>query len=139
MIWFSSGRQYITSPWPRGLYARLGSERFKSQLRHLIFFANCLSQINIELNISVAISLIANLLQLKHWKALVALYKNKLVYNLTTFTFLTILDPNKFSTFCALISNCNKIPTIIKRFLGNTYCIFEIGNIMHPGLSIFIY
>jgi hypothetical protein len=38
---------------------------------------------------SVAISLIANLLQLKHLKALMALYKNKSVYDLTTFTFLT--------------------------------------------------
>jgi hypothetical protein len=56
------------------------------------FFSHFLSQINIELNISVAISLIANLLQLKHWKALVALYKNKLVYNLRTFTFLTFWD-----------------------------------------------
>jgi hypothetical protein len=58
----------------------------------------------------VAIRFIANLL--KHLKTLVALYKNKLVYNLTTFTFLTFWDPNKFSDFCALIvfwywkSNC---------------------------------
>jgi hypothetical protein len=35
-------------------------------------FKKKVSQINIELTISVAISLIANLLQLKHWKALVA-------------------------------------------------------------------
>jgi hypothetical protein len=41
------------------------------------FFFKLLSQINIELTISVAISLITTLLQLKHWKALVALYKNK--------------------------------------------------------------
>jgi hypothetical protein len=39
----------------------------------------------------------------------VALYKNKLVYNLTTFTFQTFWDPNKFSAFCALILYCNKI------------------------------
>jgi hypothetical protein len=34
---------------------------------------------------------------------LLALHKNKLVYNLTTFTFLTFWDPNTFSAFCALI------------------------------------
>jgi hypothetical protein len=70
------------------LHARLGIERSGVQIpveaTHL--FLIFLSQINIELNISVATSLIANLLQLKHWKALVALYENKLVYNLTTFT-----------------------------------------------------
>jgi hypothetical protein len=74
----------------------------------LIFFPICSSQINFGLNISVAISIIANLLQLKRWKALVALYKNKLFYNFTNFTFLTFCDPNKFSAFCALILECTQ-------------------------------
>jgi hypothetical protein len=88
---FFSGRFHITSPWPRGLHARLGIEKSGVQIpvKATHFFLNCLSQINIELNISVAISLIANLLQLKHKNALVALYKSKLVKNLKTFTFLT--------------------------------------------------
>jgi hypothetical protein len=87
--------------------ARLWIDRSRVQISveatHFFSKFYFLSEINIELTISVAISLIANLLQLKHWKTLVALYKNKLVYNLTTFTFLTFWDPNKFSAFCALI------------------------------------
>jgi hypothetical protein len=77
-----------------------------SNPRQLIFFFKLFKSNKhwIEYQCStVAISLIANLLQLKRWKALVALYKNKLLYNLTTFTFLTFWDPNKFSAFCALI------------------------------------
>jgi hypothetical protein len=72
----------------KGMRARLGSERFGVQIpvKATHFFSNFLSQINIGLNISVESSLIANLLKLKRWKALVALYKNKLVYNLTTCT-----------------------------------------------------
>jgi hypothetical protein len=65
MILFSSGCLHITSPWPRGLHAQLGIERSGVQIpvKATHFFLNCLSQINIELNISVAISLIANLLK----------------------------------------------------------------------------
>jgi hypothetical protein len=67
IIWFSSGRKYVNPPWPRGLPARLGSERSGVQIpvKANLFFSNCLSQINIGSNISVAISFIANLLQLK--------------------------------------------------------------------------
>jgi hypothetical protein len=32
IIWFSSGRYHITSPWPRGLRARLGTERSGVQI-----------------------------------------------------------------------------------------------------------
>jgi hypothetical protein len=51
----------------KGLRARLGSEMSGVQIpiKATHFFSNCLSQINIELNISVAISLLTNLLQFK--------------------------------------------------------------------------
>jgi hypothetical protein len=66
----------MNSPWLKGFRACLGSERSGVQIpvKITLFFSNCLSQINIGSNISVAISLIANLLQLKRWKALVAIY-----------------------------------------------------------------
>jgi hypothetical protein len=56
-----------------GLHTRLKSERSGVQIPVKAFFFNCLSQINIELNFSVAISLIhviVNLLQLKHWNSI---------------------------------------------------------------------
>jgi hypothetical protein len=51
------------------LRARLGSEKSGVQIpvKTTHFFSNCLSQINIGLNISVAISVIANLLQVKRY------------------------------------------------------------------------
>jgi hypothetical protein len=72
-----------------GFARRLGGERSGVQIQIEVthFFSNCFSQINIGSDISVVISLIANLLQLKLWKALVALYKNKLFYNFTTSPF----------------------------------------------------
>jgi hypothetical protein len=71
----------------QGLRVLLGSERYevKIQLKatHVVF--NCLSQINIELNISVEINLITTVITLE--TALLALHKYRLVYNLITFTF----------------------------------------------------
>jgi hypothetical protein len=68
----------------QGLHARFGSERSEVQIfvkqTHVVGFL-----MNMKLNISVAINNIAITLEI----ALLALHKNKLVYNLTTFTFLT--------------------------------------------------
>jgi hypothetical protein len=65
-MWFASDCFLITSPWTRGytLVQEAGGLGFKSQLRQPIFFKKCLSQLNIELDISVAINLIGNLVQL---------------------------------------------------------------------------
>jgi hypothetical protein len=80
-MWFASDCFSYNFPVNQGLHACLGSARFKSQWRQrmfcccfllLLFYVclslNCVSQINIALNISVAMSLMANLLQLYHWK-----------------------------------------------------------------------
>jgi hypothetical protein len=71
-----------------------------------------LSQINIELNISVAITLIANLLQVKHWKALVAVYKKQIGLQSLNFHLSDILRPKQIQRLLCFDLRCSR-PAVI--------------------------